>query len=101
MARGDLTAQVQTGTEPIEVRGKDEFGRLGSNFNAMRTQVVEMVGSFQNAQASLCNLIGEVAQSAHSVSATSSQLAEISRQGDHSAAGIGNTFGDGANASVG
>src|SRR4029078_7561818 len=35
LTRGDMTAPVQTETEPIEVRGNDEFGRLGATFNAM------------------------------------------------------------------
>lgn len=74
LAKGDLTATVETHIEPLTVDRKDEFGQMAQTFNAMLTRTKSTVESFVSAQASLRELIGEVASSTELLTSTSVHL---------------------------
>ncbi len=92
LAQGDLTSAIQTGTTPIEAQHGDEVGVMAGTFNAMLDQIRETVGAFQEAQRSLQGLVGEVAESAEMVAATSAQLSTSANQTGQAANEIARTI---------
>ena len=81
LERGDLTAQIQTGSQPLEIRSRDEFGQMAGTFNAMLDRMKATIGSFRSSQAALNGLIhemqasaGQVGQAADVLSGTSQQI---------------------------
>jgi methyl-accepting chemotaxis protein len=59
MARGDLSADVETDVRMLDITGKDEVGALASSMNGITTQVNETVGLFRQAMATLRTVIQE------------------------------------------
>ena len=80
LEQGDLTAKIATGTEPLTLDTKDEFGQMAQTFNAMLGTVKNTIGSFRNSQASLSQLVGQMQTSASQVSASANTLAGASQQ---------------------
>ena len=80
LENGDLTAKIATGTEPLTLDTKDEFGQMAQTFNAMLGTVKNTIGSFRNSQASLSQLVGQMQTSASQVSASANTLAGASQQ---------------------
>ncbi len=79
MAQGDLTTEIKTGTSPLAIDSKDEFGSLAITFNAMLAQTKSTIEAFRDVQHSLGTLIGEVTESAREVAETSEQLSASAR----------------------
>ncbi|MDR3710398.1 MAG: methyl-accepting chemotaxis protein [Capsulimonadaceae bacterium] len=74
-AQGDLTTKITTGTTPIDVRSKDEFGELATTVNSMVGQAQRTIGDFRDAQSALSTLIGSVANSAEAIASSSAEVA--------------------------
>ena len=80
MERGDLTAEIVTGTAPLNIGSADEIGATAATFNSLLGNVQEMVVSFRATQASLSVLIRRLQQSATHVGAASGSLAGTAKQ---------------------
>jgi methyl-accepting chemotaxis protein len=77
-ADGDLTREVVSVTEPIDVRSTDELGRLSATFNEMLGKAQGSIESYNTMRARLGDAIGQVSSSAGTVSAASQQMATTS-----------------------
>ncbi|MDR3708231.1 MAG: methyl-accepting chemotaxis protein [Capsulimonadaceae bacterium] len=75
LAHGDLTVRVETGTEPMEVKGTDEIAILAATLNSMVDKIGQTVASFREAQSSLGSLIAQVRIGAEEIASASGQLA--------------------------
>lgn len=80
MEQGDLTVKIVTGTAPLDVRSKDEFGQMAGTFNTMLERVKETIGSFRQSQASLNRMVVQMQGTAARVSRTADSLAGTSQQ---------------------
>lgn len=80
LEHGDLTAEIVTGTTPLDIHTKDEFGQVAKTFNAMLDTVKSTVGSFRASQASLSALVGEMKISAAQVNGAATALSGASQQ---------------------
>ena len=80
MEHGDLTAKIVTGTKSLEIRTKDEFGRMALTFNTMLERVKETIGSFRQSQASLNRMVVQMQGAAAQVSRAAGSLAGTSQQ---------------------
>jgi methyl-accepting chemotaxis protein len=60
-ARGELSYEIATGVDPLEVRGDDEIADLGHTFNSMLEQTSGAIGSFEEVRATLRDLTAEMA----------------------------------------
>jgi methyl-accepting chemotaxis protein len=76
LAEGNLTAQIETKAEPIEIHSRDEFGALSLSFNYIIDRMHCMVRNYAEAQKSLKAVIQELAQNADKVFETSGSLKE-------------------------
>jgi len=77
-ADGDLTREVVSSTEPIEVRSNDELGRLSATFNDMLGNAQRSIASYNAMRTRLGDTIGRVSTSAGTVSSASQQMATTS-----------------------
>jgi len=77
-ADGDLTRAVVPVTAPLAVRSDDELGRLSATFNEMLGKAQGSVESYNAMRARLGDAIGQVSNSAGTVSAASQQMATTS-----------------------
>ena len=85
LADGDLTSKIDSHQSPLIVTSKDEIGALAQTFNAMQASTETTIQAFRSAQESLRRIIGEVAESAQTITATSTQLfATATRAGESS-----------------
>ncbi len=80
LEHGDLTAEIVTGTVPLDISTKDEFGKVAKTFNAMLDTVKSTINSFRASQASLSALVGEMKTSAAQVSGAATALSGASQQ---------------------
>ena len=80
LEQGDLTAKIATGTEPLTLNTKDEFGQMANIFNAMLTQMKATIGSFRTSQAALNQLILQLQIAAQQVNTNANTLAGASQQ---------------------
>ncbi len=94
VAKGDLTVDAESITEPIRVRTTDELGQLGDIFNDMLAKSHRSVESYEAMRAQLGSLIGEVSASAGTVSAASQQMASTSDEAGRAVGEIANAVGD-------
>ncbi len=99
LEQGDLTAKIVTGTEPLTIQSKDEFGRMAQTFNAMLDQMKATIGSFRTSQAALNTLILQMQASAVQVNGTANTLAGASEQIGAATEEIGATMQEVAEAS--
>jgi methyl-accepting chemotaxis protein len=75
---GDLTHEIAPVTQPVEVRSRDEAGRLSDTFNDMLANSQRSVTAYTEMREQLGALIGEVSASAGTVSSASQQMASTS-----------------------
>ena len=80
LEQGDLTAKIATGTEPLTIDTKDEFGQVAHTFNAMIAQMKATIGSFRTSQAALNQLILQLQIAAQQVNTNANTLAGASQQ---------------------
>ena len=101
LEQGDLTAKIATGTEPLTLDTKDEFGQMAHTFNAMlRPQTKSTIGAFRTSQAALNGLIRTVAdRRAKQVNTNANALAGASQQIGAATEEIGATMHEVAQAS--
>jgi methyl-accepting chemotaxis protein len=93
-ASGDLTRDVTPVTEPVEVRSRDELGRLSETFNGMLEKARRAVGAYNEMRMQLGQLIGEVSAGAGTVSSASQQMASTSDEAGRAVGEIANAVGD-------
>ncbi|MGI4788177.1 MAG: methyl-accepting chemotaxis protein [Janthinobacterium lividum] len=77
---GDLTCTIATGTKPLALDSRDEFGAMAQTFNVMLDQVKSTVASFHTSQISLSALVRGLQQSSTQVAAAAETLAVVSSQ---------------------
>src|SRR5215211_4600783 len=77
-AVGDLTHDVVPVTTPLPVRSRDEIGRLSATFNEMLAKAQGAIESYNAMRGRLGDTIGQVSNSAGTVSAASQQMATTS-----------------------
>ena len=76
LAAGDLTVDVQTGTEPPTYVSKDEIGQTAEVTRTIIAKVQETVVAYRHAREQLRQLISNVAGAATHVTAGAGQLAQ-------------------------
>ncbi len=74
LALGDLTVEIASYEEPLQIHSKDEFGLLANTFNDMQKKASNTVRAYGEARESLRLIIGEVAASAETIASTSTEL---------------------------
>ena len=80
LEQGDLTAEIKTGTEPLTLQSKDEFGKVAQTFNTILTRVQTTIASFRASQSSLSALVAQMQASAAQVSGAANMLSGTSAQ---------------------
>lgn len=80
LAQGDLTRRVSIEASEIEVSSGDEVGLMASAFNTIVARLQEAGLAFSEMTTRLGTAIDQVAGSAMSVSAASTQLADAAAQ---------------------
>ena len=80
LERGDLTVPIQTGSEPLAVGSRDEFGQMAEIFNAMLDRMKATIGSFRTSQAALSALVTQLQSSAGQVDAAANALGGTSQE---------------------
>jgi len=60
MAKGELNTTVQTETQPLTLKSKDELGVMAESLNGILTQSNTTIEAFQETQATLKDLVGEI-----------------------------------------
>jgi methyl-accepting chemotaxis protein len=80
LAAGDLTQAVTVTAARVDVRGKDEIGRMAADFNVMVDGLRETGAAFADMRANLRDLVGQVQDSAVSLADTSAQLGSAAAQ---------------------
>lgn len=97
-AEGDLTQEFSVSSEPMTITAEDDFAVLGRAFNLMCEHVTEIARSFATAQQSLCEMIGQVSQSAEVVADTSGKLSVSAEQTGKASGSIARSMQEVANA---
>jgi methyl-accepting chemotaxis protein len=64
LEHGDLTCAIQTGSVPIDLNYRDEFGQVAKTYNVLLEKTQATVASFRISQISLSTLIAELQASA-------------------------------------
>ncbi len=99
LERGDLTAEIATGTEPLPTNIGDEFGDVARTFNTILARVKTTIASFRQSQAGLSALVLQMQASAAQVSGAADALAGTSQQIGATTEGIGASMQEVAQAS--
>jgi methyl-accepting chemotaxis protein len=86
VARGDLRVEIVPSTPPIERIGRDELGEAAEAVNAIREATVASVHAYNRTRAELARVIGDVADVATTLQASSEEIAASSQE---SGRGIG------------
>lgn len=85
LANADLTVPVDVALEPLPVYGRDELARTSEKFNVLQSQVAESIGSYNEARASLAQIVKAVREHANGVAEASGILAESTEQSGRAA----------------
>jgi methyl-accepting chemotaxis protein len=99
LARGDLTLKLQAGSTPLAAQGGDEIADLMEVINEQRTRIIEVYGTYEETRGRLSHLIGDVAQTAGTVSSASQQMAATSEEAGRAVGEIANAVGEVAHGS--
>lgn len=94
MAAGDFTVRIDTGTTPTDRKGKDELGQMCETFDVMLSTIVATIEGVRSAQASLSDVLQEIAAESQNVAATSIQLTSSVTQTAQAAQDITHTIVD-------
>ena len=79
-ADGDLTRSYRDDTESIPNPSKDEIGQVGQAVNSIRGKVAEALEAYNQTQAKLNEVVGQISNSATSVASSSQQLTASSSE---------------------
>ena len=80
MAEGNLTVEVAAATDEIPHPGNDEIGQTAQATNDIRERFETSIGAYNRMRAELAGLIGQVSQTAESLSAASEEMASTSEE---------------------
>jgi methyl-accepting chemotaxis protein len=80
LAAGDLTARVALSARKVHVTGRDEIGRMASDFDEMIGALRDAGAGFGAMAANLRQVVGEVRSQSVAVADDNRQLAEVARQ---------------------
>lgn len=80
LEKGDLTAPLHAGTQPIEVHDADDLGVLTETFNEVLSDIQGAIQSFQESQTELSQLVDAMKGHSQQVMATSNEIAHSSEQ---------------------
>jgi methyl-accepting chemotaxis protein len=94
VAQGDLTVAVEPATTPVDVNSTDELGQLSDTFNGMLVKTQRSVAAYNEMQANLRSLIGEVAGNAGTVASASQQMASTSDEAGRAVGEIASAVGE-------
>jgi methyl-accepting chemotaxis protein len=94
MAGGDLTKTVVPKTPAIENPAADEVGDVGRAFNDIRAKMIESIEGYDETRAQLGGLVGNVSNSAQSLSAASQQMATTSEEAGRAVGEIASAVGE-------
>jgi methyl-accepting chemotaxis protein len=91
---GDLTHDVESVTTPVEVKSTDELGQLSQTFNGMLDKAQASIEAYNDMRGQLGTLIGEVSNSAVTVSSASQQMASTSEEAGRAVGEIASAVSD-------
>lgn len=77
---GDLTCPIETGSLPIELNTKDEFGEMARTFNKLLDTIKATIKSFQKSQAALSTLVTDLKVTSSQVNAAAVNLVATSQE---------------------
>ena len=78
LGRGDLTVSVTPVTPPIDEPGRDELGQVAAAVNVIRESTIGSVQAYNETRAQLAGIVGDLSDSAGTVSSASQQMATTS-----------------------
>jgi methyl-accepting chemotaxis protein len=99
MEQGDLTPTIKTGTTPIDVSTKEEFGQLGTTFNTLLNQMKSTIGTFERSRTRLSDVLAGIQRSASDVSSSANVVAATAQEVGASSDEIRGTMNEVSNAS--
>ena len=94
VAGGDLTCSVTPVTPPIDDPGHDEIGRIAAAVNVIRDNTVTSVEAYNRMREQLAGVMGELSDSATTVSSASQQMASTSAEAGRAVHEIAAAVGD-------
>ena len=94
MAHGDLTVEVTPVTPRIETWSNDEIGDVAQATNSIRDKIVSAIEGYNGSRDALSTMIGEVAETASTVSSASQQVAQTSEEAGRAVHEIASAVGE-------
>ena len=94
LGRGDLTVSVSPVTPPIDEPGRDELGQVAAAVNVIRESTVASVQAYNATRAELAGIVGELSDSAGTVSSASQQMATTSEDAGRAVSEIASALTD-------
>jgi methyl-accepting chemotaxis protein len=74
LAHGDLTVSAEMKTQPLDVKSTDEFGALAGTLNTMIARTKSTLGSFEQAQTALSQLIAQARNTAENINISAEEV---------------------------
>ena len=93
LGRGDLTVSVTPVTPPIDEPGRDELGQVAAAVNVIRESTIASVQAYNETRAELAGIVGELSDSAGTVSSASQQMATTSEDAGRAVGEIASAIG--------
>jgi len=94
LGRGDLTVSVTPVTPPIDEPGRDELGQVAAAVNVIRESTIGSVQAYNETRAELAGIVGELSDSAGTVSSASQQMATTSEDAGRAVGEIASSLSD-------
>jgi methyl-accepting chemotaxis protein len=94
VARGDMTVEVHTSTQPIQRISSDEIGEVSLAVNAIHDTTLTSLDAYNRMRARVAAILGEIAHSSASVAAASQQMATTSEETGRAIGEIATTVGE-------
>ncbi len=89
-SEGDLTKAAHAVTKPVHYETKDELGQIAGSFDQTLYLLQDTIEAYNVARGSMSNLVGQVRESANSVSSASQTMAASSEESTAASAEIAN-----------
>lgn len=89
LAQGDLTYRADARTEPLDIQGTDEFGRLSTTFNTLIERTNTAVGNYGRCRENLTQLVTQLKSASDQVSGSSDSLSHTAQQVEAAANEVG------------